>query len=318
MPNIRLETLNFPQVAGLRNGVQTWGLAWPELVWAAVSVGKGSLAHVIQHGQYSMFEIVYRAAMIYANLLETPEGRFGRSDAYQGLDPSEKGAVSYFMGLVLTKAFAAQKLGVPWLMHMDLYRGRFNVNLMPGERPDLFGQDYRGRWIVAESKGRTHGHSSEALTKAKAQAAQVVDIGGVRPHLSIGLVASFNKGCLSLIADDPPVDRSEGRLKVQLSPEEFRETYYRPFRQLFDSFETYELDLNDYDIRAVRSGSADLMVGISERRIQEVARRRFEPDRPVQPIFDEDGESFLGIDGVYVRLGKSWRDERMQLQPQER
>src|SRR5689334_2089708 len=124
MPSVDLRVQNFAAVAGPPNGRSAWDLSWPKLVWAAITVGRGSLAHVVQHGQFSMFEIVYRSAILYANLLERPDGYFGRSQAYDGLDPSEKGAISYFLGLTLTKAFAEQMLRIPWLMHVDVYRPR--------------------------------------------------------------------------------------------------------------------------------------------------------------------------------------------------
>lgn len=320
MPTVDLKTVNFPPAAAVPNGTQRWELPWAELVWAAVSVGKGSLAHMLQYGQYSMFEIIYRSAMIYANLLEKPDTRFARSDAYDGLDPSEKGAISYFLGLALTKAFVAQKLDVPWLMHVDLYRNRFGVNLASGERPDLFGQDSLGRWIVAESKGRTHAHDQKALTKAKAQASQVIDIGGSAPHLSIGLVASFHKGRLALVADDPPIDERGGEISLQVSKEEFRRTYYRPFENLLAEFPVHEERIDDHDVRVIRSESADLFVGIVDEYVQaakvpltgEVLRRA------TSAVRDSDRKAYLGSDGIYVRLGESWSEDLMQLQPQER
>ncbi len=319
MPIVDLNTVNFPPGAGVPNGTHRWDLPWPELVWAAVSVGKGSLAHMLQYGQYSMFEIIYRSAMIYANLLAKPDTRFARSDAYDGLDPSEKGAISYFLGVALTKAFVAQKLDVPWLMHVDLYRNRFGVNLAPGERPDLFGQDNLGRWIVAESKGRTHAHDKKALAKAKLQASQVIDIGGNAPHLSIGLVASFQEGRLMLVADDPPADE-KGGISLEVSKDEFRRTYYRPFEQLLEAFPVQDEQIGDHHIRVIRSESADLFVGIADEYVRagsapladQINRR----SRPA--IRDAERNAYLGADGIYVRLGDSWNEELMQLQPQER
>lgn len=320
MPIIDLKTINFPLAAAIPNGTQRWDLPWPELVWAAVSVGKGSLAHMLQYGQYSMFEIIYRSAIIYANLLEKPDTRFARSDAYDGLDPSEKGAISYFLGLALTKAFVAQKLDVPWLMHLDLYRNRFGVNLAPGERPDLFGHDSLGRWVIAESKGRTHAHDQKALAKAKAQASQVIDVGGSAPHLSIGLVASFQKGRLALVVDDPPVDESGERISLQVSEEEFRRTYYRPFEELLAAFPAQEERIGNHNVRVIRSESADLFVGIANEYVQAVkAPLAGEvPRRPTPEVRDLDRKAYLGSDGIYVRLGESWNEELMQLQPQER
>ena len=320
MPIVDLKTINFPPASAIPNGTQRWDLPWSELVWAALSVGKGSLSHMLQYGQYSMFEIIYRSAMIYANLLEKADTRFARSDAYDGLDPSEKGAISYFLGLALTKAFVAQQLDVPWLMHIDLYRGRFGVNLAPGERPDLFGQDSLGRWVVAESKGRTNAHDKKALAKAKVQASQVIDIGGSAPHLSIGLVASFQKGRLVLVADDPPPDEDGERISIQVSEEEFRRTYYRPFEVLLATFPVQEERIGDHQVRVIRSESADLFIGIATEYVH-AAKTPLVGDavrRPTPALRDAEGRAYLGSDGIYVRLGESWSEELMRMQPQER
>ncbi|MCH6485379.1 hypothetical protein MMG85_17645 [Pseudoxanthomonas sp. LH2527] len=261
--------------------------------------------------------MTYRTAIIYANLMRSPDLSFGRSKAYIGLDPSEKGAISYFLGVALTKAFVERKLSVSWLMHVDLYRDRFGVNLAPGERPDLFGEDALGRWIVAESKGRTNQHDKDALIKAKRQASRVIDVDGAPPHLSIGFVSSFNKGRLTLVADDPPIDEKGEGLSLRVSKNEFRSTYYRPFEELLATFETRQEQIGGQEVRVVYSESSDLFLGLSQGEdgvIEQPAqvRRRREPIRDVQR------NAYLGSDGIYVRLGASWSDELMSLEPQER
>jgi hypothetical protein len=66
----------------LPNGAHTL-IVWPEqLLWAAATVGR-------------------------ANFIDV-------------LDPTEKGAVSYNLGLVVSKLFSEMLLGVPWLLHLDV------------------------------------------------------------------------------------------------------------------------------------------------------------------------------------------------------
>jgi hypothetical protein len=76
---------------------------------------------------------------------------------YDGLDPSEKSAVSYFVGLTVAKLLAHRLLDVPWLMHLDVYRRDLQPVLHGGGKPDLVGQNGAGQWVAIESKGRTHG-----------------------------------------------------------------------------------------------------------------------------------------------------------------
>src|SRR5688500_5816132 len=98
MPTITYNASRFrpayhPQLAG-RNALD---FTWAELVWSAISVGRRELLHLFRYGPFSAFEIVYRTAVLYANLCETPASGLTRSSAYNGLDPSEKSAISYFM-----------------------------------------------------------------------------------------------------------------------------------------------------------------------------------------------------------------------------
>ena len=94
-----------------------------ELVRSAVSVGRASWRHVFQFGISSIFEIGYRGCLIYANLKQDGPHLL-RSDAYVALDPSEKSAVSYFLGLTSAKLMSERYLEVPWLMHLDVYQPR--------------------------------------------------------------------------------------------------------------------------------------------------------------------------------------------------
>src|SRR5687767_4042942 len=122
MPKLHYNATNFPAALGASlKGSKTVSFPWEELVWAAISVGRAELFHILRHGPFSAFEIIYRAAIVYANLRETGTGELARSKAYEGLDPSEKGAISYFMGLTLAKLLSEKLLDVPWLMHLDVY-----------------------------------------------------------------------------------------------------------------------------------------------------------------------------------------------------
>ena len=102
MPTLSYTATGFPDgsPSGL-SGTHELTFSWSELVWAAITVGRAGISQVLQFGLFSAYEIVYRAAIVYANIMETAGGGLFRSAAYDGLDPSEKGAVSYFLGLLL-------------------------------------------------------------------------------------------------------------------------------------------------------------------------------------------------------------------------
>src|SRR5207244_2687161 len=109
--------------------------------------------------------------------------RLRRTGAARALDPTEKGAVNYFMGMTMCKLFAAKLLQAPWVLHLDVFGPTVQAQVMTGRsRPDLVGQIHNTNdWIAMESKGRISPPSADAKTKAKNQALRVTAVGGVAP-----------------------------------------------------------------------------------------------------------------------------------------
>src|SRR6266511_1078218 len=85
------------------------------LMWSAITVGRDSWNKVVQSGMYSAFEIVYRSALLLANLEMSKKQKIAKSSAYRNLDPSEKSGISYFIGLTCAKLLAQKLFGVNWL-----------------------------------------------------------------------------------------------------------------------------------------------------------------------------------------------------------
>lgn len=89
MPELLYTAQGFPKNAGEKlAGLNALSFTWGQLVWAAVTVGRSSINQVARFGIYSAFEVMYRYAIVYANLRETALNRLTRSDAYDALDPS--------------------------------------------------------------------------------------------------------------------------------------------------------------------------------------------------------------------------------------
>jgi hypothetical protein len=316
MPTLSYTATGFPDgsPSGL-SGTHDLTFSWSELVWAAITVGRAGISHVLQFGLFSAYEIVYRAALVYANIMETAGGGLFRSAAYDGLDPSEKGAVSYFLGLTLSKLFAERCLQVPWLLHLDIYRAQLSVILGSGRsKPDLVGQDSNGDWVVIESKGRTHGLDEAALAKAKTQSERVRSISGVGPKYRMGVQSYFESSRLCLSIDDPDGD---GEIDLPITREMVEHEYYRPFRGWLDDsdhVETIVIGNRIYIVR--REPRFDLAVGL------DVGRYRRQPIEKMSIGAAENllglSDRFVGKDGVLVFLGTRWSSERMREQPEYR
>lgn len=293
-------------------------LTWAELVWSAISVGRRELLHLFRHGPFSAFEIVYRAAILYANLCETPGNTLTRSSAYDGLDPSEKSAISYFMGMTLAKLFGDKLLDIPWLMHLDVYRDELQPIFVQGQsRPDLVGQNSAHEWIAVESKGRTNEFEERPLERAKEQLENLATIQGTALTLRVALLAYFEEGILECALDDPDKKNIGEREKfdIPLTREKLIEGYYRPFREwLPEAPEARQEQIGNRVYRVAYLPEVDISVGCSEDLlrvdpVEGVVRRR--------QRFSTDNQ-YEAPDGLLVRVGELWSEENMRRQPQER
>jgi|SRR5580704_6022131 hypothetical protein len=324
MPTITYSCENFPSALGnTLQGTQTLTASWSEIVWAAISVGRRQIQHMFQYGRFSLFEITYRAAMIYANLRENTAGQIVRSSAYDGLDPSEKGAVSYFIGLTFAKLFAARLLGVPWVMHLDVYQEQLNPVLKGASRPDLVGLNVSGDWVVLEAKGRTNEFTEGTLFQAKLQSQQLSTLQGAAPVLRVGALTYFDNGTLEIAARDPEPDPEKNHLPdLPLTPAQLLETYYRPFNlwtehsgvsaQFYDEGQTYRVvGLPEYEVTV---GVPDFPPSPETFAVQSRKVRAGDRARKLRLT----KSAYRATDGLIVDVGRIWSEANMQLEPQRR
>ncbi len=123
MPRIEIdyESEGFAPGSSVANGYGVLVTSWDELLWAAVTVGRPNRQYVFRHGISSMYEALFRWSLVRMALEQCRPAayRLRRTTAAKTLDPSEKGAVNYFLGLAICKLFADKLLQAPWLMHLD-------------------------------------------------------------------------------------------------------------------------------------------------------------------------------------------------------
>jgi hypothetical protein len=314
MPELIYEASNFPQSYGTNLvGLHTLTVSWSELIWAAISVGRAELLHITRHDRFSSFEMAYRTSILFANLCENANGHLKRSSAYEGLDPSEKGAISYFLGLTMTKAFSARMLNVPWLMHLDVYREDLQLVIGNGNsRPDLIGKNSNDEWIVMEAKGRTHGFDSAAIQRAKYQAGQVIEVSGVSPVLHVGLQVYFADGLMRLKVDDPKPHKKEP-IKLPISTEKFIAGYYRPFIEWLSEGEMKSIHNIHYRQRNIPE--LDISIGINNSIFE--TQGNYIRNR-IDQVTEQDYMIFVAPDGLVVSVGELWSRGNMMLEPQER
>lgn len=136
------ENEGFP-TAILPNAQRRLNVTWDDILWAAITVGRPDVFHVFQHGSASIHEAIFRWSMVRMALQQRgPRGhKLVRTDLFKQMDPTEKGAVNYFLGLLTCKLFASKLLDAPWTLHLEVFRPMLNPRMIGGRsRPDMVAQ----------------------------------------------------------------------------------------------------------------------------------------------------------------------------------
>lgn len=312
MLGIDYDSEGFSAGAPVPNGAAALATGWDDLLKAALTVGRPSWQYVFRFGAASFFEAIFRLSLVRMALEQSGPAarRFRRTAAARTMDPTEKGAISYFLGLTVAKLFASRLLTADWMLHFDVFRPVTTQMLAGRSRPDLVGQMANGNWVVLEAKGRISEPDTGAKGRAKQQAQRVVSINGLPPRFQIGAITFFRRDTLSFYWNDPePVSGSEG-LAIDIRPRDWRH-YYAPTFALIES-QPAALRRMQSEPVLTRVESADLSVGIRPDILRLVAASRWEilaELRHSLVVSEEDsvdGQRY-GRDGIAVIAGDSWR-----------
>ena len=299
----------FPSPGLVANGTDTLSVTWDDLLWSAITVGRPSRHFVFRYGTSSLYEALFRASALRMTLEQIAPGarRLRRTAAAKSLDPSEKGAVNYFLGLTLCKLFAEMKLDAPWLLHLDVFRDRLNPRLLSGRsRPDLIGRTMGGEWVALESKGRVSPPTADAKTKAKEQAERVISVRGTPVSYRIGGFAYFKDDVLRFFWRDPQPDGVEppNAIRLDLTEDDIWRAYYQPILALVGSVHAAMIERENIPIHIKE---ADLQIKV----LPEVMRLlRLEKWKDAGHWCMEHhhqlGKGEVHGDGVQIIAGESW------------
>lgn len=314
---IPYETEGFP-AGTVANGTAELTVTWNDVLWAAVTVGRPNRAYVFRYGEASRYEAVFRWSLVRMALEQgSPRAyRLRRTTAAKTLDPTEKGAVNYFLGMTICKLFAAKLLNAPWLLHLDVFRPTLNPILTGRSRPDLIGQErVTGQWHAFECKGRVSRPDSTVKQKAKTQAQRLVSVSGTRCSLHIGAITHFRNEVLQFYWRDPLPEKGN-RVEVSVSEDAWH-YYYSPVVQMIVDLDRQSQLLSDTNTFVAIEG-LDLAVGIHPM----VARYLFHGEwvsarRAAVEAASEIAEAGYQPDGLAVRAGDTWRERFKDLATRE-
>lgn len=302
---IPYETESFPP-GSVRSGSANLSATWDDLLWAAVTVGRPNTLYVFRHGDASRFEALFRWSILRMAVEQRRLAgrRLFRTEAAQSLDPTEKGAVNYFLGMTVCKLFAAKLLSTPWLLHLDVFGRGVRAVLRGRSRPDLIGQEQgTGRWHAFECKGRLSYPSATSKANAKRQAQRLVSVAGAPCSLHIGAITHFKRDVLSFYWRDPHPDSSDA-IDIRLAPP--WHYYYAPIAAVLAEYTT-ERDESERSPLTASVTNLDLEVSVHDSirkpflagqwpAVREIAGR-------LHSVFEREGYQ---PDGLRVKAGPTW------------
>jgi hypothetical protein len=321
---IRYHSAYFPRIfhPNCAPGWQILEFSEYDFVLAAITVGRANRWDVIQHGPYSYYEMIYRTALIIANIEERPDGYLLKSPAYKALDPTEKSAVSYFLGLTITKLFCDKLLEIPFLMHLEIYGRQIGhiygpINYRRGKsRPDLIAISHELNPHIFECKGRSGNFNQDSFTKAKNQARMVLSVDNVRSVINVGGMVYFNNDLLEFRWADPLPEENAYEYNF-LKVEQLVLDYYRPYVNLIYNSPLSFLRLNDKGPQQIPY--LDMKIDLPENIVDlfienepEVTKEKLKTvlkDLPKahSTQIDDGNYSIIGQDGIHFIFGKSWK-----------
>ena len=217
MKILSYQSKNFPSVPPKANG--TVHISSAKLCWAAITVGRPGKAAVRSFGTYSKYEALFRWNMVRAAIrIDGPLEHFQNTDLFNALDPTEKGGVNFYLGMIFAKIAAQDLLGIPWLIHFHWMTKNHSIPLTKGQSsPDLLGlSPATGNWSVFEAKGKVGGYSSKLMEKAKSQASNLTIVDGVSCERYVGtqLYRNSSKQLKFAWEDPEPDDRMPWELET--------------------------------------------------------------------------------------------------------
>lgn len=321
MPWIQYHATNFPPRYGAAlTGVHNLNVTWAELVWAAITVGKPGLAHLFLYGTHSINDMIVRSHAVYANLHQAGL-YFEKSALYKDLDPTEKGAASYFLGMMAAKIICARLLDTPFVFHLSMLKTLGGTMVLHTKsQPDLIGLNRAGNWVVAEAKGRTNGYSPDAMTKAKIQTRQLRMINGIYPSLRVGIQAYFSPDLNFAVSDPDDYEDDAGDIDFDL-----RAAIYDYYSYVLDSAQVVHASRKvlgrEYQFRTINE--AGVSIGIDTAVLIRLGQGADFKDlfvyESLQQGVMDDGQGTVAFpDGLAVSLDQRWSENRMRLDPRAR
>jgi hypothetical protein len=307
MVEIKYNAHKFNKISGRKlRGTKSLKTSFPEIIWSAISIGKISIFEYLRYNKYSYHELVFRISMIEA-YLKVSNGKLQKSDIYLNLDPSEKGAISYYIGNVMTNLISTKFLGIKRILHYDLVKRSLLLSVSSNNKPDFVCQNYRGEWIILESKGRSGGFEKEAIVKAKTQLKSIKKINNSFPVMKAVIQSYYDSSKNLCLYIEDPEEFYKNSDVLKINEENIDEIYYKFIIDLFIQHEEQIIiiKLFEKEFYLIKFDELDIAVGLECKKINfNELKMRLNSLKTNWRM--DDKEYHWGGNGVLVVCGLKW------------
>lgn len=310
-----------PQFKPCLSGRNALQCSWMDIVWAAITYGKAKPSCLLKYNWHSVSDIIVKTYSIYANLRQQGT-HLTRSSLYDELDPTEKSAASYFLGMTMAKLFASELMDLPWLFHVSQAHNHGAILTFSNKsksQPDLIGQNAFGDWFVLEAKGRSNGFDKNALDRAKSQTKMIHTINGVIPSCRVAIQSYFDNDVLSVRLDDPD-DMDNEAARIHIDTNEAIINYYAIADTMTAAQRTKEI-INNQEYATKYDEHSGVTIGLDTSIMESIASGRIEDitdsrDRlRSQRMTEIDNLISVYPDGILIKLDARWSEQEMSLDP---
>lgn len=313
----------FPTSSTIGDGNEDLKFSTSQLIHAAYTVGKHNFEEVYAHPYHSEKEVNFRISMIQA-FLSLENDYVIRSPIFYKLDPSEKGAVNYFLGMVFTNLIAQYKFHVKWLVHLDLFNGKLEFRDSK-KKPDFVGESRKFSWMAFEAKGiqrKTDNTEKNALEQLE----NLVSIDGNIPLKVASILHGNVDEVLRLKLIDPD---EKAKQIINLEGIDYATHYYAAiYYMIKKDFRIISVNNREFAIRDIECSHTEIGIDniifnkldelekrwIEGKRVrketvelEEIVNRKHWITKSVKEYLDSiketdpDDDYFIANDGIYVR-----------------
>jgi hypothetical protein len=264
-------------------------------------MGSPSLRAAMPPTQHAFAFALHKIFALESVIEIDDQGTLQLPDHYEDLDQSEKGVLSYWLGMCVTKVVSAEILDVPWPVHLQHMMKAIRIFMKDKQFPDYVGIDSKNNWHVIEAKcfqtepGRIHRARWEKQVDSVDMISDMFPdtrsycLTRLKPHILIELT-------------DPDDETKKRKTNLPIKPEQLQKFYYQPYLDLFSAELNYtdNIDNNRMLYKSIGFDSLNkIKYSIAvERSILEGVLRN-ELIKKTTPILQDDW--YLGSDGIALK-----------------